>query len=227
MKKLLCTTAALAALTLSIPAQASTFDGPYLGVQLDKGLATSSWSVRWASSEVKQFSLMSHCSCGTSCSAWMLPFALKSTGLSPCTGLFFSRCRKTPNARIWAISLRGSGVLWSYSVSMFWNYRIIGGLKTRHKYSRYTLNYPVATVWWTFFDVSVGNRIKNHQNKKSNKAVDLKLCTFGRKVHSPVRGMAPWERKRAALTPEKGSPCTQLCRKNPASLRGKALWHPY
>lgn len=34
MKKLLCTTAALAALTLSIPAQAGSFDGPYLGLQL-------------------------------------------------------------------------------------------------------------------------------------------------------------------------------------------------
>lgn len=34
MKKLLCTTAVLAALTLSIPAQADSFNGPYLGVQL-------------------------------------------------------------------------------------------------------------------------------------------------------------------------------------------------
>ena len=34
MKKLLCTTAALAALTLSMPAQAGSFNGPYLGLQL-------------------------------------------------------------------------------------------------------------------------------------------------------------------------------------------------
>lgn len=34
MKKLLCTTAALAALVLSVPAQAGIFDGAYLGLQL-------------------------------------------------------------------------------------------------------------------------------------------------------------------------------------------------
>jgi len=34
MKKLLCTTAMLAAFSLSIPAQAETFDGAYLGVQV-------------------------------------------------------------------------------------------------------------------------------------------------------------------------------------------------